>query len=300
MNRRKGISLIEVLAAIFVMGIGMIALLTLFPLGALTMAQAIKDGRTAQAAANAAAVAELFHGSIRQDTVYVRPALDPSRGNAYEGPSNPVYLDPIGFMSIGTTVCGIIPRRTIPTVASPPTGSNPNQAAMKWFTLLDDMNFYDNGQPARPFGAIQRQGTFSWAFMVKRPRWKDDAVVNLTVVLYKGRGLQLSAGLLAQTEELYTATGAQGSSSITLTAKPGAAVQPKRGGWILDATRETSNAGLQQHGPIHAYFYRILGVTPSLGSLVLDVAGPLKANVSTAIILENVVEVFEKGPGWIP
>src|SRR5687767_14983631 len=53
MTRRAGLSLIEVLAALFIMGIGTMAILTLFPLGALTMAQAIKDDRTAQAAASA-------------------------------------------------------------------------------------------------------------------------------------------------------------------------------------------------------------------------------------------------------
>ena len=54
MSRRPGITLLEVLIAIFVMGIGLLALLVLFPLGALTMAQAIRDDRCAQAAQQAA------------------------------------------------------------------------------------------------------------------------------------------------------------------------------------------------------------------------------------------------------
>lgn len=55
---QSGITLIEVLVAIFVMGIGLLALLTLFPLGALEMAQAIKDDRTGVVAANAVALSE--------------------------------------------------------------------------------------------------------------------------------------------------------------------------------------------------------------------------------------------------
>jgi hypothetical protein len=51
--RRAGITLLEVLAAIFVMGVGLLALLALFPLGALSMAQAIKDDRAASVAADA-------------------------------------------------------------------------------------------------------------------------------------------------------------------------------------------------------------------------------------------------------
>jgi prepilin-type N-terminal cleavage/methylation domain-containing protein len=47
-SRSRGITLTEVLVAIFIMGIGLLALLSLFPLGALTMAQAIKDDRESQ------------------------------------------------------------------------------------------------------------------------------------------------------------------------------------------------------------------------------------------------------------
>ena len=60
MIRRSGVTLIEVLVAIFVMAIGLLSLLALFPLGALNMAQAIKDERASQAAANADAVARFL------------------------------------------------------------------------------------------------------------------------------------------------------------------------------------------------------------------------------------------------
>jgi prepilin-type N-terminal cleavage/methylation domain-containing protein len=53
MTRRNGLSLTEVLVALFIMAIGLIAILTMFPLGALQMGQALKDDRTAQSASNA-------------------------------------------------------------------------------------------------------------------------------------------------------------------------------------------------------------------------------------------------------
>ncbi len=59
--RRSGVTLLEVLVAIFVMAIGLLALLTLFPLGAMQMAQAIKDDRCAQQATQADALLRSHH-----------------------------------------------------------------------------------------------------------------------------------------------------------------------------------------------------------------------------------------------
>ena len=47
---RPGLTLTEVLVAMFVMALGLMALATLFPLGALQIGQALKDDRTAQTA----------------------------------------------------------------------------------------------------------------------------------------------------------------------------------------------------------------------------------------------------------
>ena len=50
--RRSGVTLIEVLVSIFVASIGLLALLALFPVGALSMRQALKDSRCAQSSIN--------------------------------------------------------------------------------------------------------------------------------------------------------------------------------------------------------------------------------------------------------
>src|ERR1700676_4009663 len=66
MPRRSGLTLLEVLVAIFVMGIGLLALLTLFPLGILRMAKAIQDEKCGQAGYNAASIGTM--ASLAQDT----------------------------------------------------------------------------------------------------------------------------------------------------------------------------------------------------------------------------------------
>jgi prepilin-type N-terminal cleavage/methylation domain-containing protein len=46
--RRAGFSLVEVLVSLFILAAGLIALLTLFPLGAYQMAGALQDDRSQQ------------------------------------------------------------------------------------------------------------------------------------------------------------------------------------------------------------------------------------------------------------
>src|SRR5262245_47013908 len=116
MKRHSGVTLIEVVAAIFITGIGLMALLTLFPLGALNMAQAIKDDRTAHAAANAQTIHNMGlyvdptggttnYLPLRRDPL-VRAAMTGPTGPlpdltldpTYKGPGYPVFVDPIGVL----------------------------------------------------------------------------------------------------------------------------------------------------------------------------------------------------------
>jgi len=64
---RRGTTLIEVLIAIFIMALGLVALLTLFPLGAVQMARSVQDERAAQLAANAAAQFRLTWKSLCEE-----------------------------------------------------------------------------------------------------------------------------------------------------------------------------------------------------------------------------------------
>src|SRR5438045_2475931 len=93
-SQRPGITLLEVLTAIFIMGIGMLAVLTLFPAGALSMAKAIRDDRAATIAGNSAALAASVDlandpavvAAVASNTSIV-PLMD------INGQSNPVFVD---------------------------------------------------------------------------------------------------------------------------------------------------------------------------------------------------------------
>jgi hypothetical protein len=132
MQARRGLSLTEVLIAIFVMAIGMIALLVLFPLGMLNMAWALKNNRISQAVGGANSIAELPNAnaigqrfSLRDDGWYQSEIQgSPAAGTPYPdlgtwnttalppvwnwnfawaSPATPmvVFVDPIGEAALG-------------------------------------------------------------------------------------------------------------------------------------------------------------------------------------------------------
>ncbi|MBI4524708.1 MAG: prepilin-type N-terminal cleavage/methylation domain-containing protein [Deltaproteobacteria bacterium] len=78
--RQAGITLVEVLVAILITGIGLLALLALFPLGALEMAQAIKDDRTAAVAADAVTLSKAGEDLLSRTAEFVVVSL--SEGSA--------------------------------------------------------------------------------------------------------------------------------------------------------------------------------------------------------------------------
>lgn len=122
---RRGLSLAEVLIALFVVGIGMLAVLTLFPLGAMSMARAIKDDRTASHNLNMSAMARWIWkdelgvpGTLRDMYPEIPPAptpgalqrLDPLC-NAMENPNYPWNPDlgPAGVVPFPNPAYGFPP-----------------------------------------------------------------------------------------------------------------------------------------------------------------------------------------------
>jgi hypothetical protein len=237
--------LTEVLVAIFVMAIGLLALLTLFPIGALSMAQAIKDDRTAHAGKDGYAIAiaiDIQHdpfvvnnglaapGSSTTYLLNPYPTVPAVAGLApdlktipgYDGPSYPIFVDPIGcrnFQSLGTAVnlpyptagnlpppgppfggLSSSPRQPISSVPAPATVLNPNapvQSILRWCTSMDDITFSagknppqelaDAGTPALSAGGVQRENRYTWAWLLRRPNATDPSQVDINVVVYSGR-----------------------------------------------------------------------------------------------------------------
>lgn len=324
MSRRTGATLVEVLVTIFVMALGLIALLTLFPIGALRMAEALKDSRTALAAANAEAIAAAR--ALRNDSAvtgatnnYRRPQGTPADA-PLDGPSYPMYLDPIGVRHYssapnnlsnwvgGTSTYGQWIRRVKPAFI---VNANPVieiQRTLSNFSLLDDITFGQDGVPidanGRRFGQagfsnVQREGAYTWGLMMKRPRTSTPSVVDMTVVVYQKRPHQLGGGLngLPFGETSYAAeSGAERGNTLRLTWTSPAEEAPKikKGSWILDGTaynfahpnltqpqRQQLLAQVLKHGPVHGYFYRVTNIAAQSGNTMdLQLETPLKADIN--------------------
>jgi prepilin-type N-terminal cleavage/methylation domain-containing protein len=293
-TRRGGVTLIEVLVAIFVMGIGLICLLTLFPLGAMRMAASFKDERAAQAAINARTVADIK--KLRTDPGVVDyfknpggqagsplPSADPN------SPSYPVFVDPTGAAMSGPMLGSNIAR------VAPSWFDHANPNLMTYFNLMDDVTFQRNyGTPKLyGFGRVERERLYAWAYLLQRPRLGEESVVNVSVCVFQRRP---KAGAL---ETKYDSVMSPANNTIALKAAGSADIQP--GMWVLDATLKTGNT--------HAYgnFYRITGTRDGgAGNLVLDLQTPLlgyrdpdptKNFQGEAVILDKLVEVFDLGPG---
>ena len=306
MKLRAGITLIETLVAIFIMAIGLLALLTLFPLGAVSMAQAIRDQRVAEAAQQAETLANAR--AVRTDANVVAwftdgPTPPATRLPAsWSGPSYPVFADPWG-RSVGapaTVGTPAVMRRTV--LAG--VGNRAN--SMRWCALQDELTFLPDGTPDTSSG-LQREPRTTWAYWLKRPNNAVPNVVEMSIVVYSGRDLALASRETVATNNSFNTGIPFAANDPTAVTIDNSATKPdvRKGMWVVDLTthdltRDTANA--LKYGPVHGYWYRVVDVTETTvggnDALQLDLQPKPVVPTQTIVIMDGVAEVFPKGTGW--
>jgi hypothetical protein len=276
----------EVLIAMFIMAIGMLSLLALFPVGAVSMAQALKDDRCASAAAMAENVA--IANNVRHDPNVTTAVANPSI--AYGTPNSMlVYVDP--SLAIATqstapfgTALGIMPGISAGIPRVYPSFASSTALADRWFSLPDGITFLDDGTPDKSSGSVDRDRRYSYAYLLRL--LPSSSLVQLYVVVYNGR----PTGALS-TETTLSASGTAGTNSIVVNAK---GTTLRRGGWILDTTYNATTAQVQ------GYFYRVTNLVESSGTTIVEVQSNLIATLNQVTIMDDVAEVFDKGTSWQP
>lgn len=297
MTRRPGLSLIEVLTALFIMGVGTIAILTMFPLGAVNMANANRDDRSTLAAfgadqyfrtywrteiAEKATVTEPFFTALDDpDGAGAIPALNATNINEV---SYPVFVDPMGWAArsgasqslVGDSGNTGVGRRNITAAANA-------QYAQRLCSLMDSIGS-DNGVPN-----TDRELRYNFLWVIQRPRQSDKNTVNLTVVVFDRRANLFAPPGSEQVIQTVNNGTIPGTTSVTFASVP----DIKPGAWIMDGSINV-RPGLR-----HANFYRVTAVdgnTVELQSPIKTASdGSNNPYTGTFVILRGVSGVYEKG-----
>ncbi len=290
---RPGLSLIEVLAAIFIMGVGVIAILTLFPLGAMYMAQAFRDDRTALAAHNADQFLRSYWKKMVESKggseAFFHAMGDPDGPTgplppAQPGePSYPMMVDPMGYVArlgrpdqtwLGDVGLGgspplpagrwtHVPRHTLSVV-----GTNP-LAALSLCSLLDGVLADDDGN------VHGRELRYNYLWILQRPNNANLYHASMTVVVFDRRA-HLYVPPDGSEPIVHGVVFNPGQTQLLLPNVSPRDLDLRSGGWIMDATIHDGSSGLGRPGMRHAHFYRISAVSEAAGGTLLQLQSPIR------------------------
>ncbi len=321
-TRRHGLTLTEALVALFVAALGLISLLTLFPLGALQMGQALKDDRCAQTAYKADTLMRVYWRSMVENNIDPNLTLaltDPNNGSTFMlagGPpvttgntSFPLFVDPLGWRNTTSSspsqawLAGAagetgLPRRTMQITMSP---TNINPAVM--CSMLDDMNF--EVDTAVPVPNLERSGRYNWSAVIQRPQNAPNNTANLTILVFDKR----SPSYVAPNEEQRFVLPAEESAAMPYSLKSYSAGTSSAGmtlGYRAGSARPTvtKNRWVMLHTISNKAisFYRIISVNDETADeLQLELQTPVSVDhadttTTRAIVFGGLAEVFERPP----
>ena len=104
-NGRRGLTLTEILIAIMIMGVGVLAILTLFPLGLMRMAQAVRASRSAMLSESASS--DLAGRGLLDKASFATSWSGPNAGRAY---FDPFLVDPANPAAYNSATDGGVSR----------------------------------------------------------------------------------------------------------------------------------------------------------------------------------------------
>ena len=277
MRHRPGITLVEVLAAIFIMGIGLLALLVLFPVGALSMARGVRDDRAAAAGANAASLAIAFN--VRNDPTAVGVNANnvpnysnyPATSSASVGST--LYVDPY-YSALGQQRVGTSQR---PAPCQRQLRQQHARRPTRYFSFQDEIVFGNTGAPDSRYGSINRPCTYTWAYLLRHysasSRQHDEFLQCGYGIVGRRLRRAVAAGSRRRTVLFRTRQSYLGSDaaiiSLTMTYTAGNKPNIRKSDWVLDVSTT--------YGPANGYFYRVDSVTDTSSTqMTLQLETPLK------------------------
>jgi hypothetical protein len=325
-SRRNGLSLVEVLTALFILALGVVAILTMFPLGASQMAIAVKENRSMEAAFSADQqmrsywkhkVVEVNGGSepfyiamttpnvgsgtethppalpVSLPPVQVAPFLYPT---VLGEPSYTVCVDPMGYAARGLTPASQVwvgdggatnvPRRSLNDITSNPLTAN--QLSQRWCSAMDGLGYSDDGVP-NP----DREMRYNWLWFLQLPDKTNRFTANMLIVTFDRRAHMYAP---AGSETVYQSTllgTTPGTSSVTFTSAP----DIKPGGWVFDLTVGTGASKMRNMNA-----YRVTAVNGNTLELQSPIKNPTDTINSslpytgTFVVMRGVSGVYTRPP----
>ncbi len=255
-SRRTGLTLLEVLITIFVMAIGLLSVLTLFPLAARKIVRSIDNDRAALMAANA-------DGS--ETILGFRSYVQNQFSNAAYGstqavrllPSGVVHFDPIGEYSLTGSV-------SFKTIAD----------YRQWFVSQDEIQFQPWGVPEIGF---RKGNRYSVSYLYRRNALGDSNSLDTVMLIYTGRPIEFGNS----TETLLSLRGTgnypTGVSELVIAPPgPGPGGPDRtfgRGSWIMDRSPNSVDGQ-----PRWKKFYQVQSVEQVGINLVVQLDRGLEAD----------------------
>ena len=173
-----------------------------------------------------------------------------------------------------------------PGARTRPLPHRPDHWRLRYFTLLDDITFARQRRARLHDGIVQRGGRYTWAYMLHKlaARRRRRPLVDLTVVVYAGRNTRCPAA-----KHTYAAAGDANDTAVSLSFRDAAEHQARQ----LDSRHELQ----RRQRSVHGDFYRVVSVTQPSTTLEPGAAGRSPSRSTQMTVMDNVVEVFERGTG---
>ena len=282
---RKGITLLEVLMAIFIMGIGMVSVFAIFPVAALMMGQAIEKYQINEVVNN---TQSNFDTDVL-DFIKNKPDLICN--------SSGVQISTISGSFFSSTINSALPQYLFLDQAAAingrPSLANVMVACVKgasspllpleinerYFTSNFDIELDESGRAVSPVASV---GRYSVSFLLeKKPPLDNPLPSRRYMLVYKGR----SQTFADFPWEAVTTNVASAPNLINPT--PGA-LDYKKQGWIMAFNSVTGNRS----------FHQITAVNPNgSGGIELEVKPKLGTDAKNVYLLSDVVRVIDMGAG---
>ena len=271
---RKGITLLEVLMAIFIMGIGMVSVFAIFPVAALMMGQAIEKYQINEVVNNT----QSNFDADALEFVKNQPNWIYSKGavlNPIFAGNSPQYLFLDQAAGPSKTLLGGVIVAYVNGGVSPML---PAQINERYFVSNFDIELDESGRAVTPVSSV---GRYSVSFLLeKKPPLDNPLPSRRYMLVYKGR----SQTFADFPWEAVTTNVASAPNLINPT--PGA-LDYKKQGWIMTFNSVTGNRS----------FHQITAINPVGAGIELEVKPKLGTDANNVYLLSDVVRVIDMGAG---